>query len=510
MPIKLRSKSFEVSILQTSIWSGTSKFFDPRSTSSFDPLSLHIFCTPPVPIGAKITSMDEFIEELELVKELGFNFERTVEELVKKTALVHEGRHFHDLLCTPYGINTFLKNYEAFARKCLIEQLSLIKEIEEQDGVSQVFSNSDEPLLTSFLQEHALNQLNLTKDPILWREGHEKEVDYYEITLTDLPTPVKIPCIFTNVLQPDGEKRTAIWPVNFTLITECLATIEQEEWIANVGKEYSERYRFMSRNSNPTGPYLPLLVTYIRANNRIENHEPHQAFLYSACSTALFTADYLNTDEGQKFCTAGWELLAILDGCPSDDLSKEQDWPERPDYAKVRRSLETIAGRYLGDDAVSRALHSIIQNYGLKTIDAISDHELNYNSNGGYLYFQQFLPNPPAIFFSDGGLQVNDRELYDFCITQVFMRDAYSQLAEGNGFSCPVRSGANTSIFGEHNYPSGETCTQAIATDTCGFWDAAQKYNGPICLWTSYIGQLTKMIAASDRWEFREEHNEEQ
>jgi hypothetical protein len=487
MPISFRGTLLELPFSETTI-GGSTSLFDYRSASYFDPLSLYIYCTPFLRRGEKTENIHDYMKILRDEVNLASTPTDALAKAIELTAIIHESRHFHDVLCTPYGFQTFMYSNFNFAQYFSQAFLSALRE-REIHSASTTHSNSKETI-DDMKDDAVVTAINLTNSPIVILADHETEADFYEVVITGIHRPIRFPGLYVNFTDENGVPYRAIWPLNFTLIAECLAMMEQQGYFRDIDEDLSAQYVTLVREQNPLGPYLPIFISYIRSAKRLGFQVPSDGYLYAACSRSLYVS-WFQDKATNRICAAGWELVSLLDGCPLETGEPDDNWPSRPDYDEIIERAKHIT-EYLLDynSEYLDEIHRIVNKYLINPINEIKSRSIQPCSRQGYTLLQSVLPQPAVVFWSDGDAVVHDKQLYKFTMSLIFGRGAFLDLVRGDTLTCPVQHDFTRHLFGEHNFPHGEMCSDGISNGTCGKCTINSAYEGPDCVWRNHISEL--------------------
>lgn len=492
-----KGKDLVVPFSKTTISQGQWKFGEFSERSYFDPLALHIYCTPFVKKGEKLTTAAEMFSSLKNTYESAGSKPQGLAAVLKMTASLHEYRHAHDLLCTPYGIRTFLYSQhnnsfrQLFWASSDVNREAWIKAYSSAN-IDDDVTLSDKTELSFVIHHEILEAINLQKRPIIILRGHEFSCDYYRLKITELSSEYTVPCVFINGITTDGDKYHAVWAVNFTTLTECLAVMFQEMFLRSVDDELSDEYRLAIARDDPFGPYLPIMAAYIRAYKKHNIKKPSDDALFTACSRALFSTSLFHENENDEICGAGWDFVRLVDQVPIGDSSPTDLWKQGPDIEHMKDFAESqLPAQGANGSPYVKGVKSAVQDHLIKSLDVILEHpDIDYFTKEGFFALQGVLPQPPVVMYSDRDVVVTNNKLYGHMLNTIFWRHGFADYLAGEGFSCPVISERYKDLFTERNYPSGDICKSALAQKSCGACKELEKYEGPDCFWSDLLKEL--------------------
>ena len=446
----------------------------------------------------------DFIDLTKLVDEIKASLTTAQESplslVIKRTALIHELRHYHDCFLTPVGVQLL----EAFgfaygligsiAREVIkmrVEQgervvfplLRLLKEDRIHHSIHSAFADSHRILFTL--------ALNIGATPLTIVEGHDFESDFYILTVFDeYGSSYDVPCANVNILVNE-QRHHALWPLGLCLVSECLATIEQVAFVNDIDHTIGVSY-FNSFREGLT-PYLPLHTTFTRILRSrgidVQNSPAYEKVLYESLWRSLFAPGGTIMPHANGVRPApgfiGRELIRQLrENVDASDGCLRWTPPDLDRSLHIKQSAFVNAG--LPDVFLSYVRHEYLNK-------ALSDDggAIRYATREWYLARLGALPNAPMVLTSEGQSSVNDPRFFELWQNWMFFRDLAHRSLFADIFVCPVRHPQTSGFYRPYElFPSGDTCRKGLEECRCGFWKAGSEYEGPACFWTRHLSQM--------------------
>lgn len=438
--------------------------------------------------GVNEPDLSSFEEMMTFIDKGVHDAEDVLSYLTRRTAALHEGRHFFDCFCTPNGFDVFAEFSWAFAMFA-----SIIKELTvwtRENGKTLLF-----PVEINFqlydLPKNLVSWWNHTKDhlfdiavdighfPLTTLEGHDFENDFTVARgQTCSGKKLLLPCVHINVFTDSGQQERVLWPVGFSLILECLAIITQGSMIGNYGHDMVMEFRKSFQRHGPN-PYTAL----IGALNRIFKSRgylmPDDQDHYKVAFRSLFFRynDFINKSSRNK-APLGWSLMYVLEEYV-EIINGKLEWVgpdlDRSDHLRNREDIQGLP---------NSLIYYIQERYFNKVMSA--NTPLEFDSQFGWMFLEKCDLTPPVIFVSDGDVIVKDQEFLQLWMNWFFIRDLVSSALSTDIFICPVLKPHTSWLF--NKIKPGPECH---ATEkTCGIWRPNTTYDGPKCMWSVHLKEI--------------------
>lgn len=418
--------------------------------------------------------------------------EEKLDYLLKRTAVIHELRHFHDCFCTPYGFQILSDQAFAYAMLHAVAQQIVgsrgISGLETRLPILRYIADPELPQpLRPFWDVAARSllrfQISRGSQPILQLSGLDYETDFYLVSFRDsFGYSHRIVCAHCNIMS-EGQGFHVLWPVNFTLIAEALALLEQESYLTSV----DERLKDTLRNRLKSGPntYIPMIATLVRILKNRGVRVVTDEFIYEVLYRSLFVNDrnFAEEDSGRPMSgSAGWEVVHQLENYLEVSDGNTIWEPPKLDRSEYIRNPELDLGMPL---AFSEYVRGEYLNKALQIEDRAS---IPYTTKIGYTAYFSQMPRPPIVLDSERMLTVQDDHFYELWHNAMLYRAAVSAIWFRTIAVCPVRAPGTRYLYPrEYGLPSGDVCRKSLAEYKCGVWKPGTTYSAPVCMWTHYM-----------------------
>lgn len=424
--------------------------------------------------------------------------------VLKRTALIHELRHFHDCFLTPAGVQlleTFGLAYGmigSIARELIVLShtagqpiLSPVLQLLKEDHLPHSLHGALMAFRDSYRTLFILG-LNIGATPLAFQPGQDFESDFYRLTVVDdFGSQYEVPCANLNVLI-DGKWNQALWPLGFCLVSECLATLEQVPYFNDISRSFGDQF-FNSFRIGWT-PYLPLHMTFTRILRArgvdVQNNASYERLLYESLWRSLFaTGGTITPSLNGARPTPGFignDLIRQLQ--ENVEVSHgDLKWMPAPLERETHIHTSSFKGSGLPDLFLSYVRHEYLN----KALAAEEFDGLRYGTREWYMGRLGTLPLAPIVLTSQGEISVNDRQFLDLWLNWMFFRDLAHRSLFSDIFVCPVRHPQTSVFFKPYDlFPSGDICRTGLSEFSCGAWKAGTQYKGPDCFWTRHLGQM--------------------
>jgi hypothetical protein len=298
---------------------------------SFDPQFLVVHARPPGvhPNEQGYVEIDSYLNDLKARLDTGVDLAHNTRMLLEQTVWSHEIEHFHDTVCTPGGIEMFLREW------ILAAQLySTLKELRISGW------RSSGPL---WRDRRAVQAFNLYTNIILYRLIYNGDLDpiqaepeyvRYDIVwgkIRAFERTFRVPYFPSNVFI-EGAHASLLTPIGFRGLTECRAVGFQNTILRSFGQEYVDALRKLL-SPHPEYGVVNRFVTRVTKKNGLDPHEQWGGeAIFRLSGAALF-------DQGGKAFerTPGMALVDIVRGVEAAELPTATFWKENVSNAAAMR-----------------------------------------------------------------------------------------------------------------------------------------------------------------------------
>lgn len=439
--------------------------------------------------------INDFKTFLETIKKESVEKEDKLSFLIRRTAGLHEYRHFFDCFCTPIGFSLFEEYSGVYGHlsSLLINFLLWQKENKRNTNFpayQEIKSGETPDSFKKWLNHLEYHLSSITMDigpsPIATLEGHDFDNDFTIARgMTENGKQYLIPCVHINAIDEGNEVRF-VWPVGFCLIAECLAVIDQGAIIGDYGFDNVIQFRQNFQKMGPN-PYTALIGTLNRIM-KSRGYIPHDRDHYRIAFRSLFirVKDFINNHRRDK-APVGWSLLYVLENFVEIDQGNFK-WTG-PDIDRTEFAVHPqVSSEELPNSLIE---YMRINYYNLAMTVDMQKVPLHYDSQFGTYYLKQPLRPPPVIMVSDNDIIINDVEYFMLWINWLFIREIVVAALWTGCFTCPVRHPSTSWLFNaKYTRPSGDLCDMHLSNLSCGIWLQQSSYTGPDCFWYQHMERI--------------------
>ena len=446
-------------------------------------------------------TLDAFLDDLATYVSDAPTHAQRLTRALEKTALMHEWRHFHDCFMTPIGYRYYSDYVLAYATAAAVLAegtrrfpVGSMKDVRAaiNETPLRILADVTDGLLLDLVRSNG-------SEPLTHLPGHDFETDFYIAQVVPVGHTegseggYEIPCVHANYVR-QGEPYRVIWPLGFCLITEALATLEQELLMNCVDGQLAQEYFDQLKLS--FNPYFPLLAAFTRLFRKHGLANMPLDVVYDCLGRSLFTqTERQEVHPGSRVPVGaiGEHILGILRD-HLDIVGGEVSWRPPPVDREWWRQWNERSGQLSAETLPGALLNHVRDTYltpALNLPDALD--RVGYCTPAGYTYAIASLPPPPFILPNRHTVFMNDSHYHRLWSEWMLTRDIVQSAWWDNGddFVCPVRHPDTQELFpSNHPLPSGDLCREGLRKQDCGVWRVDESYEGRECAWTLLMSQM--------------------